>query len=218
MILFIAACFLAAQAPAQEKNPHEGQEKIDPARVYRYEKQELALPDFPAEGWILDIGGGGEGVIGRLKGPQVVAVDLYSWGLRRTPPGPLKLVMDATDLKFLDETFGTVTSFFTLMYMNPDQQEKAMREAFRVLKPSGKMRIWDVELPVPLDPKKDLVVYPFEFRLPHETVETGYGTFFPKQPMDLNYYSRMAQRAGFTVDESQVVGRTFRLVLQKKQQ
>jgi ubiquinone/menaquinone biosynthesis C-methylase UbiE len=155
-------------------------------------------------------------VIGRLKGSQVVAIDLFSWGLRRTPPGPLKLVMDATELKFLDESFGAVTSFFTLMYMTPEQQEKAMREAFRVLQPGGRMRIWDVELPVSPDPKKDVVMYPFSFRLPKETVETGYGTFFPKQPMNLEYYSRMAQAAGFAVEERQVVGRTFRLVLQRK--
>jgi SAM-dependent methyltransferase len=215
MFVLITALLLAPQSLAQEKNPHEAQEKIDPARIYTYEKQVLPLPDFPAEGWILDIGGGGEGVIGRLKGKQVVAIDLYSWGMRRTPPGPLKLVMDATDLKFLDESFGVVTSFFTLMYMSPEQQQKALREALRVLKPGGRMRIWDVQLPVSTDPKKDIVVYPFIFKLPGETVETGYGTSFPKQPLDLPYYTKVAQDAGFTVEEREVVGHTFRLVLRK---
>jgi SAM-dependent methyltransferase len=213
MVLFLAACLVAAQG--QEINPHEGQEKIDPARVYTYDKQELALPDFPAEGWILDIGGGGEGVIGRLKGSQVVAIDLYSWGLRRTPAGPLKIVMDATDLKFLDNSFATVTSFFTLMYMSPEQQDKAIREAFRVLKPGGKMRIWDVELPRSPEPTKDIALYPFVFRLPRETVETGYGTLFPKRPMSLAYYRGLAESAGFVPQETEVVGRTFRLVLEK---
>jgi SAM-dependent methyltransferase len=218
LALIAISCLFAARLSAQETketNPHEDQDKVDPARVYTFEKQELELPDFAAEGWILDIGGGGEGVIGRLKGSQVVAIDLYSWGLRRTPAGPLKLVMDATDLKFLDESFGAVTSFFTLMYMNAEQQEKAMREAFRVLKPGGRMRIWDAELPVTPDPKKDMVVYPFRFRLPKETVDTGYGTFFPKQPMDLRYYSRIATAAGFVAEDREVVGRTFRLVLRK---
>jgi ubiquinone/menaquinone biosynthesis C-methylase UbiE len=217
MILLIATtCLLALQSTAQEKNPH-AEQKIDPARVYTYEKQELAVEDFPApDGWILDIGGGGEGVIGRIKGSQVVAIDLYSWGMNRTPPGPLKLVMDATDLKFLDGSFGTVTSFFTLMYMNPEQQQKAMAEAFRVLKPGGRLRIWDVQLPVSPDPKKDVAMYPFKFRLPKETVETGYGTFFPKQPMDLEYYVRLGKAAGFTVEDRGITGNTFRLVLLKK--
>lgn len=217
MVTLLAACLLAV-APGQlemEKNPHESQAKIDPARIHNYAPQELTIADFPAEGWILDIGGGGEGIIGRVKGSQVVAIDLYAWGMRRTPAGPLKLVMDATDLKFLDATFPTVTSFFTLMYMNPEQQQKAMREAYRVLRPGGRMRIWDVQLPVTPDPKQDIAVFPFKFRLPAETIETGYGTSFPKQPMDLDYYRRMGETAGFTVEEKELVGGTFRLVLRK---
>src|SRR5450759_5315691 len=103
MLLSVTLSLLIAAAAIQEQNPHEASEKIDPARVFTYEQQELQVPDFPAaNGWILDIGGGGEGIIGRIKGSQVVAIDLYSWGMNRTPRGPLKLVMDATDLKFLD--------------------------------------------------------------------------------------------------------------------
>jgi ubiquinone/menaquinone biosynthesis C-methylase UbiE len=217
MILLLAAtCLLALQSTAQEKNPH-AEQKIDPARVYTYEKQELAVEDFSAtNGWILDIGGGGEGVIGRIKGSQVVAIDLSAAELRDAPPGPLKLVMDATDLKFLDGSFETVTSFFTFMYMKPDQQRKAVAEAFRVLKPGGRLRIWDVQLPVSPDPKKDVAVYRFKFRLPRSTVETGYGTFFPKQPLDLEYYVRLGKAAGFTVEDRGITGNTFRLVLLKK--
>ncbi len=214
-MVLLFAMLLAAQA-GQDVNPHEKQEKIDPARMHTYERQELTVADFPADGWILDIGGGGEGIIGRIKATQVVAIDLYAWGMRKTPPGPLKLVMDATDLRFLDGSFGTVTSFFTLMYMSPEQQAKAIQEAYRVLKPGGRMRIWDVELPVSPDAKKEIAVYPFRFRLPKETVQTGYGTPFPKQPWDVAHYTRLAEQAGFTVDEKTVEGRTFRLVLRRR--
>ena len=218
IVPILAAVLLLAAAP-QEKdakvNPHEAQEKIDPARMYTYERQDVALPDFPAQGWILDIGGGGEGVIGRLKGKQVVAIDLYAWGMSRTPPGPLKLVMDATDLKFLDGSFGTVTSFFTLMYIPPALHEKAIREAYRVLEPDGLMRIWDVELPVAPNAKQDLAIYKFRFLLPAETIETGYGTSFPTQPLDSAYYAKLAKATGFAIEEQAAAGRTFRMVLRK---
>jgi SAM-dependent methyltransferase len=216
MELLIPLLLLAFQSGGSpQPNPHENQDKIDPARIARMELQEMKLEDFPAEGLILDIGGGGEGVIGRLKGKQVVAIDLYAWGMNRTPPGPLKLVMDATDMKFLDASFGTVTSFFTLMYMKPQAQEKALREVYRVLKPGGRLRIWEVALPALSDPKKDIVLYPFRFILPNETVETGYGTPLPKNPMDAQYYSTLVKAAGFAVEELGVEQNRFTLVARK---
>ena len=76
--------------------------------------QQLTLEPVRAEGLILDIGGGGAGVIGRLKGAQVVAVDLNKQELVDAPGQPLlKIVMDARDLKFLDGTFATATVFMS---------------------------------------------------------------------------------------------------------
>ena len=42
-------------------------------------------------------------------------------------------------------------------------------------------------------------VFRFRFQLPGKVVETGYGTFWPKQPMDLDYYKRLARETGFEV-------------------
>lgn len=216
MILPLTGCLFALLAVVPETNPHDGP-KIDPARIITFEKQDLKVEDFPAVGRILDIGGGGEGVIGQVKGAQVVAIDLYAWGMKRTPPGPLKLVMDATDLKFLDGSFSTVTSFFTLMYMSPEQQQKALAEAYRVLEPGGRMRIWEVDLPVASDPKKDIAVFPFVFRLPgSRVVRTGYGTPFPKDAWNLAHYQRIAEKAGFQVETSDVSARVIRLTLVRK--
>ena len=43
--------------------------------IYFLDPQAVTVPDFAASGYILDIGGGGEGVIGQLKGDQVIAID-----------------------------------------------------------------------------------------------------------------------------------------------
>jgi ubiquinone/menaquinone biosynthesis C-methylase UbiE len=83
-------------------------------RWHRVEGQKVDLTDFFAPGLILDIGGGGEGVIGRLFGSRVVAIDPLQRELEEAPVGPLKVVMDARELKFLDGSFDTVTASSTL--------------------------------------------------------------------------------------------------------
>jgi len=45
----------------------------------------------------LDIGGGGEGVIGQMKGKQVIAIDPNRRELEEAADGPLKIVMDARE-------------------------------------------------------------------------------------------------------------------------
>jgi ubiquinone/menaquinone biosynthesis C-methylase UbiE len=71
------------------------------------------------EGRILDNGGGGEGVIGQLKGEIVVAIDLkkseLESGIKSGDTKSLKIIMDATNMKFIDNSFKTVTAFFSMM-------------------------------------------------------------------------------------------------------
>ncbi|TFF89622.1 MAG: methyltransferase domain-containing protein, partial [Promethearchaeota archaeon] len=72
----------------------------------------LDLVKIDLNGRILDIGGGGEGVIGQLKGAQVVAIDLRADELMEAADGDyLKVIMDAKQLKFLDDYFDTITAF-----------------------------------------------------------------------------------------------------------
>lgn len=167
--------------------------------MHRFERQELVVGDFDASGYILDIGGGGEGIIGRMKPLQVVAIDLYKRELQEAPPGPLKIVMDATDMKFLDASFDTLTAFFSLMYMKPDVQKKVFAEACRVLRPGGRWLIWDAVIPTALDQDTRGPLFYFRFKLPKETVNTGYGTLWPDRPLDLAYYRALALENGFRV-------------------
>mgnify|MGYP002674861371 CR=1 FL=1 len=71
-------------------------------------------------GSILDIGGGGEGIIGRLYKSAVTAVDNMQEELDEAPSCCKKLLMDAAALDFADESFDNVTFFYSLMYMNTD--------------------------------------------------------------------------------------------------
>ena len=100
-------------------------------------------------GDILDLGGGGEGVIGRIYGDQVTAIDVSEEELDEAPAACVKIVMDATAMTFPDGSFDHATSFYTLMYMTAEQQRMALREAARVLRPGGMLHIWDAAFPAP---------------------------------------------------------------------
>jgi SAM-dependent methyltransferase len=205
------------QTSAQQAAHDDHGPRPDPARIHRFDREEIRVTDFDADGYVLDIGGGGEGVIGQLKPRQVVAIDLSARELLGAPAGPLKIVMDATDLKFLDASFQTATSFFTLMYMKADDQGRALREIHRVLAPGGRLLVWDVILPARFDPVKDIAVIPLTIHLPEQTIETGYGTFFPKEPHDLAYFRGLAAQTGFEVAAARTTARTFYLELRKPQ-
>ena len=98
------------------------------------------------QGRILDLGGGGEGVIGRMYQAQVIAIDNRQDELEEAPDGFEEMLMDATRLTFADAAFDAVTAFFSFLYFLQDELEQAVSEAFRVLKPGGLLCVWDAEI------------------------------------------------------------------------
>lgn len=183
--------------------------------IYWLDDQEVTVEDFPAFGWILDVGGGGEGVIGRLKGSQVVAIDRMRSELENSPLGPLKIVMDATDLQFLDRSFHTVTAFFSFMFMPASQQPKAFAEIHRILAPGGRLKIWDIHLPTRKDPFHEMVAFNLLINLPGKQIRTGYGTRWPAETQGLAYYHRLAEGVRFHFCTEQTQGEAFYLEFKK---
>lgn len=98
------------------------------------------------EGSVLDIGGGGDGIIGRIYGMAAIAIDNRQEELDEAPDGFKKILMDARDLAFEDGLFDNVTFFYSLMFMDVETREKALAEAVRVLRAGGKLCIWDAEI------------------------------------------------------------------------
>jgi SAM-dependent methyltransferase len=197
-----------ASAPA-------GQERPDMSQYVRHPKLEVVVRDFPAEGLILDIGGGGEGVIGQLKGRQVAAIDLIKRELEEAPGEPLlKIVMDARDLKFLDGSFATATVFFTFMYIAPEDHAKVFTELHRIIRPGGRLLVWDPVFPAKAEPGKSRIIYPLHVRLPAKEINTGYGVRIA-EGQRADHFIELASAAGFDVLSRKDEAGWFHLELRK---
>jgi SAM-dependent methyltransferase len=180
-------------------SPASAQERSGLAQFVVHPKLEVAVPDFPAEGLILDIGGGGEGVIGQLKGRQVVAIDLLKQELVDAPDGPLlKIVMDARALGFLDGAFDTATVFFTFMYILPADHAKVFAELHRVIRPGGRLLVWDPTFPEKAASDKPKIMYPLHVLLPGKDINTGYGVGI-REGQGAGHFMELAKAAGFEV-------------------
>jgi ubiquinone/menaquinone biosynthesis C-methylase UbiE len=159
----------------------------------------VIVENFEADGFILDIGGGGEGVIGQLKGQQVIAIDISKRELVEAPPGPLKIVMDARDLKFLDHTFNTATVFFTFMYIASEDHQKVFEELHRVIRTGGRLLIWDVIFPEKVNEKQTMALFFFKFILPEKEIGTGYGVRRPEEKRGSAHFLELAKKTGFQI-------------------
>lgn len=144
------------------------------------------------EGTILDIGGGGEGIIGRLYQEQVTAIDDRQEELDEAPGGFKKVLMDAARLEYADGSFDHVTFFYSLMYMSEETQREAIREAVRVMRRNGSLHIWDCEIN---SAYPDPFLVQMEIRLPSESIRTAYG-IVKRDAQSVSSISRLCAEAG----------------------
>jgi Methyltransferase domain. len=181
---------------------------------YTIEKQTIEMNSLETNGFILEIGGGGEGIIGRLNGRKVIAIDVRIEELEETKNDSLKVVMDATDLKFLPSSFDVAASFFSLMYIKNEHHLKTFKEVHKVLKDRGRFFIWDVRVPPkPMD--KTIFVVPLEILLPNKKVETSYGIKWDNKEQDLEYFKGLVRRTDFKIVDEWSRDEIFYLELMK---
>jgi SAM-dependent methyltransferase len=148
------------------------------------------------DGTILDLGGGGEGVISRLFPSQVLALDKRFDELEEAPGIQRALVADGLHLPFGRASFAACTSFFTLMYFLNEDLAPLARELHRVIQPGGRLHLWE-----PVINSADPFLIDLEVWLPNEIITVGYGVISPGKTQNARQLRHVFSEAGFRLDQ-----------------
>jgi ubiquinone/menaquinone biosynthesis C-methylase UbiE len=138
--------------------------------------QKIRLSELHSDGPILDIGGGGEGLVSRIEGVKVCAVDIRLSEIREAqihgPPANW-FVGDGQALCFQDGVFDVVTLWFSLGYMSDwSIKQSVLEEAHRVLSKKGKLSV----LASNISKSGERLIFWGHFTLPDGSIsQTGYG-------------------------------------------
>jgi ubiquinone/menaquinone biosynthesis C-methylase UbiE len=156
------------------------------------------------EGFVVDTGAGGEGVIAKTCGRETVCVDINKReiGEARSRGAVANWVLcDACSMPFGNGTFDVATFFFSFMYIKTFERKHAvMVEAKRVLKSDGLLYLWDATI----RDKPDLSVVFVEANLPdEEKIYTGYGVKGKGKEQTLELINKLALEAGFKVTRTE---------------
>lgn len=162
------------------------------------------------QGRILDLGGGGEGVIDRVYREQVVAIDTRQDELDEAPEGPEKRVMDARALTFPDGAFDHVTAFYFFMYLPRKHRADAVREAYRALRPGGRLHVWDADIA-----EACLFCVELDIDAAGTSVHTIYGVYREDAAQDARTVAAAAVAAGFRLLDWRTEAGQFALRFEK---
>ncbi len=164
------------------------------------------------DGTILDIGGGGEAVVGRIYGSRVTAIDNEQQELDEAPDCCNKILMDARHLEFEDGFFDNVTAFYSFMYMSTETKAEAVSEIKRVLKRGGRLYIWDVEI---ILAETEPFFADLDIDAAGEKIHTTYGIMGDNIAQSTEYFVKLCSENGFSIEKKFEHDGHFYLVFKK---
>ncbi|MHA1936523.1 MAG: class I SAM-dependent methyltransferase [Candidatus Thorarchaeota archaeon] len=144
--------------------------------VFTTDLQEIELSRVGSKGRIIDIGGGGEGLVSRIEGSRVCAVDIRLSEIREAQihdPKSNWFLCDGRKLCFQTEIFDIATLWFSFGYLKEsDTKQTVLEETYRVLKTGGTISIIGSKIVC----SEDVLIFKALFTFPDGTQsQIGYG-------------------------------------------
>ena len=159
--------------------------------------QKIEITSIP-EGFIVDVGGGGEGIIAQIGRERVTAIDKFQSEIdqaKNKAPEANWVLADARKMNFSDAHYDNATSFFSIMYMSTEDKKEVFKEIFRVIKPGGEFWIWDISI----SKERGVSLAKIKAILPDKTVvRTAYGVSSKKQTV--TFVEEMLEDVGFKIE------------------
>ncbi|MHA2347678.1 MAG: class I SAM-dependent methyltransferase [Candidatus Hodarchaeales archaeon] len=159
--------------------------------------QKITIDTIP-NGSIIDIGGGGEGVIAQIGESDVTVIDKHQEEIdeaRSKSPTSKWVLADATSLGYDTGYFDNATAFFSGMYMSIETFQEVCEEVNRVLKKKGEFWIWDAKI----SENNGLFIIRLSITLPKgKKIRTAYGSRIKTR--SLSEIKQILTNAKFEVD------------------
>ncbi len=159
--------------------------------------QKINVDSIP-NGSVIDIGGGGEGIIGQIGKERVTAIDKFQREIdeaKHKAPEATWVLADARKLEYSDEHFDNATAFFSIMYMSNEDKKKVFKEVYRIISKEGEFWIWDT----PITKDEGVFLIKMKVIFPNRTtVRTGYGVSSKIQNVDVT--RELLEDVGFRVE------------------
>jgi len=166
---------------------------------FKYPRQTINIQTIPT-GSIVDIGGGGEGIIAQIGKKNVTVVDKLQSEIDEAKPHAPEakwILADASNLDFPDSHFDNATAFFSGMYMTKEMIARVFQETYRILNSSGEFWFWDAVVSYDIGP----FIIPIRVITPNsEEIETAYGKRRVTEDHTVDQVSNLLNDAGFEVE------------------
>ena len=128
--------------------------------------QQVLLQELTDSGFVLDVGGGGEGFISRIGGERVCAVDIALNKIREARIHGMSstwIINDGKRLCFKSSSFSVATLCFTLGFIPEwDSKKEVLHEINRVLEENGQLILYFMII----NEDSDSFLFSGEFTLP----------------------------------------------------